>query len=169
MSNNEKITGLEGSTNFEQDEKALLAALLEASDYKTNTEENTKTIAIKKNDKVLFRFNIRAISQAEMQAARKKATKQIPNPAGPKYPAISGEMSVTQYHNNLIYTATVEEDKKRIWGNKEFMQQKGILDAADSVDEMLKVGTKSQIVDVILELSGFNDEDVVDDIEFIKN
>ena len=47
-------------------------------------------------------------------AAAKKATNQIPNPAGPKYPKISGERSTTEYHNNLIYTAKVAEDRKKI-------------------------------------------------------
>lgn len=169
MANNEKITGLEGSTNFEQDEKTLLAALLEASDYKSNTEGNTRIIAVKKNDIVLFRFRVRALSQMEVQAARKKATREIPNPAGDKFPAISGEMNLSEYHSNLIYTATVEEDRKKVWNNKSFMENKNILNAEECIDLVLKGGIKEKVVNVIFELSGYGNEDVVDDIEFIKN
>lgn len=171
MANNENanITGLESSSNFVQDEKSLIAALLEAADYKSSNEENTRTIKVKKNDNVLFAFRIRALSQSEIDAAAKKATKQIPNPAGPKYPAISGERSRSKYHNYLIYTATVEEDRKKIWGNSEFKLKKDILDEADSVDIILKGGIKSRVVDEILKLSGFNDDDIVDEEEYIKN
>ena len=122
MANKEStnVTGLESSTNFEQDEKSLVKALLEAADYKTGNEDSIKKIFVKKQSgETLFSFRIRGLSQSEIQAAAKKATKQIPNPAGPKYPKISGERSTTEYHNNLIYTATVDEDKQRIWGNND--------------------------------------------------
>ena len=99
----------------------------------------------------------------------KKATKQIPNPAGPKYPKISGERSTTEYHNNLIYTATVDEDKQRIWGNNDIKQKFNIFDDADCVDILLNAGTKSKIVDEVLKLSGFDGEDIVDEEDYIKN
>lgn len=171
MANNEnvKVTGLESSTNFEQDEKSLISALLEAADYKSASEENTKTIQVKKNGKVLFTFRIRGLSQSEIDAAAKKATKQIPNPAGPKYPAISGERNRSAYYNNLVFIATVEEDRKKIWENAEFNRKFNILDAADSVNEILKGGIKSKVVDEILKLSGFDGEDVVDEDDYIKN
>ena len=44
MANKEStnVTGLESSTNFEQDEKSLVKALLEAADYKTGNEDSIK-------------------------------------------------------------------------------------------------------------------------------
>ena len=172
MANKEitNVTGLESSTNFEQDEKSLVMSLLEAADYRTSNEGSTRTINVKNaNGKVLFSFTIRGLSQSEIQAAAKKATKQIPNPAGPKYPKISGERSTTEYHNNLIYTATVDEDKKKIWGNSEIKQKFNIFDETDCVDILLNAGTKSKVVDEILKLSGFDGEDVVDEDDYIKN
>ena len=158
---NTNVTGLESSTNFEQDEKSIVKALLEAADYKTGNEDNTKKIFVKKQSG--------GLSQSEIQAAAKKATKQIPNPAGPKYPKISGERSTTEYHNNLIYTATVDEDKQRIWGNNDIKQKFNIFDDADCVDILLNAGTKSKIVDEVLKLSGFDGEDIVDEEDYIKN
>ena len=39
---NTNVTGLESSTNFEQDEKSIVKTLLEAADYKQATKDNTK-------------------------------------------------------------------------------------------------------------------------------
>lgn len=171
MANNEetKTTGLEASSNFAQDEKNLIAALLEAADYKSAKDENTKSITIKKNGKPLFTFRVRALSQTEIQSASKKATKQLPNPAGPKYPHISGERNTASYHNYLIYSATIEEDRAKIWNNAQIKDKYNILDSADSVDVLLTAGTKSKVVDEILALSGFDGEDVVDEEDYIKN
>ena len=73
---NTNVTGLESSTNFEQDEKSIVKALLEAADYKTGNEDNTKKIFVKKQSgEPLFSFRIRGLSQSEIQAAAKKATK----------------------------------------------------------------------------------------------
>ena len=55
--------------------------------------------------------------------------------------------NTTEYHNNLIYTATVDEDKQRIWGNNDIKQKFNIFDEADCVDILLNAGTKSKIVD----------------------
>ncbi|MFQ8924448.1 MAG: phage tail assembly chaperone [Hominilimicola sp.] len=80
-----------------------------------------------------------------------------------------GERSTTEYHNNLIYTATVDEDKQRIWGNNDIKQKFNIFDEADCVDILLNAGTKSKIVEEVLKLSGFDGEDVVDEEDYIKN
>lgn len=154
MANKEStnVTGLESSTNFEQDEKSLVKALLEAADYKTGNEDNTKKIFVKKQSgETLFSFRIRGLSQSEIQAAAKKATKQIPNPAGPKYPKISGERSTTEYHNNLIYTATVDEDKQRIWGNNDISRNSISLMRLTVSIFCFNAGTKSKIVEEVLQ------------------
>lgn len=161
-------TGLEASTDFANDERNLVAALLEAAEYKTNSDE-TKEIKVKKNGKVLFSFHIRPLSQSEIQAAAKKATKQIPNPVSPKYPTISGERDTASYHNYLIYAATVDSERKKIWGNEQIKQKYSIVDDAETVDVILKSGTKSKVVDAVLQISGFDGEDVVEEEDFIKN
>lgn len=167
--NEEFVTGLEDSTCFEQDEKSIITALMSAAQYKTQ-EDSIRKINIKKpSGEKLFSFRIRALSQSEIQTAAKKATKQIPNPAGRKYPPISGERNVADYHNRLVYMATIEEDRQKIWGNKEMKNKFGIFEDSDMVDILLRAGDKSKVVDAILTLSGYDDEEVVDDDEYIKN
>ena len=145
------------------------AALLYQYNPYFSPKDIKKIFVKKQSGETLFSFRIRGLSQSEIQAAAKKATKQIPNPAGPKYPKISGERSTTEYHNNLIYTATVDEDKQRIWGNNDIKQKFNIFDDADCVDILLNAGTKSKIVDEVLKLSGFDGEDIVDEEDYIKN
>lgn len=171
MSNKENapVTGLESSTNFKEDEMNIVAALMEAASYKTSKDVE-RTITIKRPDGTkLFSFNIRPLSQSEVVDASKKATKMIPNPAGSKLPPISGERNQSAYHNYLIYTATVERDKERVWGNHEVMNKFDILDPAEMVDIVLDGGTKSKTVTAILDISGYNDEAVMDEVEYIKN
>ena len=75
MANKEitNVTGLESSTNFEQDEKSLVMSLLEAADYRTSNEGSTRTINVKNaNGKVLFSFTIRGLSQSEYKRRLKR-------------------------------------------------------------------------------------------------
>ena len=67
MANKEStnVTGLESSTNFEQDEKSLVKALLEAADYKTGNEDSIKKIFVKKQsgETTIFIQNKRIIAK----------------------------------------------------------------------------------------------------------
>ena len=78
MANKEStnVTGLEPSTNFEQDEKSLVKALLEAADYKTGNEDNIKKIFVKtyysltKDDNIINR-----IKENKLYGINKTSTK----------------------------------------------------------------------------------------------
>ncbi len=172
MSNKENmtnITGLENSTDFKNDEYNLVSALLAASDFK-NSQEEQKEIKIERDGKFYFKFTIRPLSEDEVQAARKKATVYMKNPAGTKYPPIPKETSSTRYNSYLIYTATVDEDRKKIWGNEQIKNKFGIIDDAETVDVLLKTGEKSRIIDVITDISGFDGKfDELSEDEFVKN
>ena len=67
-----------------------------------------------------------------------------------------------KYRADLIYRATVEEDKKNLWDNKkvwEALRNKGmqIVSALDVIEYSLKAGEKDQVVDCIDKLSGYHD------------
>lgn len=160
-------TGLEGSADIKNDEYNLVASLLEASNYKMSDDQKVK-INITRHGKFLFSFEIRPVSEDESQACRKKAAIMMKNPNGPKYPQIVKETDLTKYNNYLIYTATVDEDKKKIWGNQEVKSKCGILEDPDTIDYLLLPGEKSRVIDKILEISGFL-SDSIDNEEYIKN
>ena len=66
----------------------------------------------------------------------------------------------TGYHSELIYTATVDEDKKKLWDNKAFWKAVNALTGKDMVDKLIPyAGKKQAIVDRIEAISGYDDED----------
>ena len=67
----------------------------------------------------------------------------------------------------MIYTATIDEDKNKIWDNPDFKSAKGIVQGVESIDLLLKAGEKERVLEKISGISGFSEE--VDDEEAIKN
>ena len=152
------LTGLESATFPKDAEVDLLSALLKAADYK-NDEDEVKELEIKRNGEVLFSFKIRPLTDDEIKSCRKKATTYMKNPNGKKLPPIEKEYDNVKFQHLAIYTATVEEDKKRIWGNKEFMDRLDLLEPWESVSAMLKPGERTRVMEVVLELSGMGGDD----------
>jgi hypothetical protein len=150
-------------------EDELLKGMLECSQIKENTE-NVKPIQIVRQDKVKFAFKVRGLTQDEIVACRKKATKFYPNPAGAKYAKIEGEMDSAKYLSHLILTATLAEDYKKTWGNPKLKEALGVIDEASLPDKLLLAGEKIRVSDVIMTLSGMDlDEEDVTTIEYAKN
>ena len=137
----------------------LLLALVGAAAYRTDKSMQRK-ITIKRKGKVAFSFTVRPISEGEAQDIRKVATVYMANPQGPKYPQIAKEIDNVRYNNAVIYTATIDEDKERIWGNPEVMARLGVLEPADTIDRVLMTGEKSDIVTEILSLSGTSGDSI---------
>lgn len=146
----------------------LVSALLEAADFQTS-ENNITTIEIKRNGKFMFAFNVHPISEPDTRTARKNATTYMPNPNNKKLPPIEKEFNNTKYGSWLIYLATTEEDKVKIWGNPQLMAKKGLMQPWESVDALLNLGEKRKVIDTISKISGLDDDDdsdVLDDEEF---
>ena len=74
----------------------------------------------------------------------------------------------TGYHSDLIYTATVAEDRAKLWDNKKLWNAVGALTGTDMIDKMIPyAGKKQQIIEQIEQISGYNDDD--DYHETVKN
>lgn len=168
---NEKeiVTGLETAGNTKEAEYDLVAALMEAASYREDKDLVTP-VDIKRNGKFLFTVNIRPIGDAETRAARKKATKYMPNPQNRKLPPIEKEFNSGLFNSLIIYYATTEEDKTKIWGNKAIMDKFGLVEAYESIDVLLTIGEKTALADTVVEISGMDTED--DEVsveEYTKN
>ena len=161
---NEITTGLDMANNKEEAEYDLLASLLEAADYKTSEDEVTK-INIVRDKKFLFAIHVRPLSEDDTRVARKKATTYMKNPQGPKLPQIEKDFDNPKFKSWLIYLATIEEDKQKIWGQPTIMQKFGLMEAWESVDILLKAGEKNRVVEEIFKISGF-DEEETDEVSF---
>lgn len=133
----------------------IYSALIDA---KKEIEENTtQTITVcKANGDPLFAFDIRPLTETEYDECRVKATNK-------------GELDQTRQRSELIYMATVDEDKK-IWKNPEFMAEINTAYYSDVINEVLRSGDKVRIVNEIDRLSGFDlNSKTVQIAEEIKN
>lgn len=152
-------------------EENLVAALLEAADFR-NSEDLITPIEIRRGGKLLFSFRIRPVSDEEASFARKKARRMQDNPAGKKFPKIEAEFKAPVFNSRLIYIATVEEDRERIWGNKTILNRYDLMEAWESVGVLLTVGEKDRVVEEIMKISGMaggQDEESEEEMEDLED
>lgn len=138
-----------------QSESDILAGLLELGNTRNNPEEYHK-IQIRREGKVKLEFRIRPLSEKEMIGCNEQATKYAP-PKGGK-PRTALKTDVPKMRSLFIYTATVDEDRKKIWDNEQAKLKFNILESADMIDMVLKGGEKDQILAKIDEISGYHDD-----------
>ena len=172
MKENEKkeiVTGLENAENVKEAEYDLVASLMEAASYREDKELET-IVEIKRNGKYFFSVTIRPIGDVETRVARKKATKYMPNPQNRKLPPIEKEFNSSLFNSLIIYTATTDEDKAKIWGNKAIMDKYSLVEPHESIDILLTVGEKTALADKVVEISGMDitDEEISTE-DYTKN
>lgn len=131
--------------------------------------ETTETIEVKFGKSATFRFRIRPLSEKEWNECRERNTKYKKNRrlGGMKLPE---DTDTVGYHTLLIYTATVQEDREKLWDNKNLWKAVGALTGTDMVDRLIPyAGKKQAIIDRIERLSGYDDESEEDYDETVKN
>lgn len=175
--NNEEekvVVGIDDAKNPVAAEEDFVKGLLEAAAYKENkNDDELKEIEIIRGGKKLFGFNVRPISSDEFYEARKKGAKFVKNPAGKRLPLIESEkdFDTAKFHSWLIYTATIDKDKEKVWNNSAIKNKYNLMQPVESVPVLLKMGEMNKAVDIIMDISGigsdYEDEDTVEDI--VKN
>lgn len=140
-------------------ETDILRGLLEAA---TDTEEERMIIEISRRGKVYFRFHIRPLQEAEYNACRDKATRYKKNRrlGGIKMPE---DTDAARYRSYLIYEATTEEDRKKVWDNKAAWDQLNVLNGVQLIDKVLLPGEKEAVIEKIDRLSGYDLDDEDED------
>ena len=147
------------------------ADILKALTAPEQRDAHTETIEVKFGS-ARFRFRIRALSEREYDQCRERNTRYQKNRrlGGMRLPESTDTVG---YHSSLIYQATVEEDRARLWDNKAFWQavnsdptRKGkqqVVTGTDMVDLLIPyAGTKQAIIDRIEKLSGYDGEEDAD-------
>ena len=66
--------------------------------------------------------------------------------------------NAVRFRSQLIYEATVPEDRKDIWDNKAAWEKLNVASGVDAIDKILKSGEKDKIVEQIDAISGYGDE-----------
>lgn len=146
----------ETKNQFRIHEEDFIQGLIDAAGYAT---EETKHVEIIRDKKLYFAFDIRPLAEEEYDRCKKKWTKYVRNKQfGMKLPE---ETNSVKYRDSLIYTATVEEDREKLWDNKkvwEALRSKGlqIMNGLDVIEYCLKAGEKDKVLDAIDALSGYD-------------
>lgn len=153
----EQPDGMEQPTQEQilMSESELLRGLIEAGNEK-DSEASYERIQIKRGGKLKFEFRIRPISEEESLACHDHATKFAPRKRG--QPKRKIETNMSKFRSWLIYTATVDEDRAKLWDNKQAQQAFNVLQGVDVIDCVLLSGEKDRIIDRINEISGYDDE-----------
>lgn len=135
--------------SFEND---ILGGLLAAANYK-NDEDEIVPIEIARGGVLFLKFRIRPLSEDEYVKCKERYTKYVRNKQiGIKVPE---DTDTNMYRNALIYQATVEEDRAKIWDNKEAWKQLDVLSGAQLIGVVLKPGEKDAIIGKLDEISGY--------------
>lgn len=141
-------------------ENDFMDGLLGAIDYRIN---ETQLIEIVMGEKLFFSFRIRPLGEDEYDQCRKKYTKYVRNKQlGLKMPEDTNNV---KYHCSLIYNATVEEDRVRLWDNQTYWKQaaergKQIVNGLDVIEASLPAGYKEFVVRAIDKLSGYQESNL---------
>lgn len=138
--------------NFENN---VVDALLGAAQFRANPVHRKITI-----ERAGFSFEIHGVNEDEVARAQKLSTKN----RGRR----NEETDWGRYAAQLIFFATVDEDQKRLWNNREVWEKLDCVTGADVVYKCLTPAERAQVVSVIEKLSGYDDSDLdIDDA--IKN
>lgn len=154
----ENPAGVETSSQEDilMNEKDILKGLIAAGTEK-DSEENYEKIVIQRNGKKYFEFRIRPVSEKEAEACHEHATRYAKRKPGQPKRAIETNGSLMR--SWLIYTATVDEDRQKVWDNRQAQEALNVMTGYEMIDAVLLSGEKDRIIDRINDISGYAEED----------
>lgn len=148
-----ELTEEENKGQLRTYENDILKGLLAAANYKTE-EDSIHPVEIARNGVVLIKFHIRPLSEEEYQTCKEKNTKYVRNKQlGIKFPENTNSV---RYRSALIYQATIDEDRAKIWDNKEAWKALNVLNGIDLIDKTLLAGEKDAVLEIVDKISGYS-------------
>ena len=149
---NSEMSTEEKHATIRKYEEDILGGLLAAAAYKTDEDEMTR-IEIVRNKTTVLSFRIRPLSEEEYLKARRENTVYKRNKSvGTR---VADHVNTSAYRSQLIYDATVDEDREKIWNNREAWTRLSVVNGIDLIDVILKSGEKDAIIDKLDEISGY--------------
>lgn len=134
-------------------EDDILGGLLASAGFKDN-EAEIHPIEIERDGKVVLKFHIRPLADSEYNKAKENNSKYAKNKQlGIKFIESTDN---SRYRSELIYIATIEEDRKKIWDNKEAWKKLNVLSGTDLVGIVLKAGEKAAVLELLDSISGYS-------------
>ena len=154
----EKLT----SSEILQSEHEILDGLLALGTEREN-EANYEQIRVERHGKVHLIFRVRPISDDEYHRCVKRATYTLPKKS--RRDRETKEVNHSMLNSHVIYTATVDADRMKVWENRTAQEKLGVMQGVELIDKILLMGEKERILEVIERISGFGDESATDDAE----
>lgn len=142
-------------TLIRANEEDFIQGLIDAAEF---ASEETQRIEIIREGRLYFAFNIRPLSSQEYEKCKKKHTRYVRNKQlGMKLPEDTDRI---KYQSAIIYEATVEEDREKLWDNRKVWnalnaKKDRIMNGLDVIEYSLKAGEKDKILEAIDKLSGY--------------
>ena len=134
-------------------ENNIVDALLEAGSWRK--DDIQRTVVIRRNEKELFKFRIEPIDEDTWMKCRRQNLRN----KGRR----NEELDDARFLAQVIYEATAPEDK-HLWKNDAVLKKLNVASGIDVVNYVLKPAEKSQIVEVISKISGYDDDETIDNI-----
>lgn len=155
--NEEKIQVSEMSEEtLENYEGDIVNALLESSNYLSDKSEYRK-LSIPRKGKIMFSFTVRPLNDDEWAKCRRQNLKN----RGKRNETLDN----ARFASQVIYTATIDEDRAKLWDNKAVWDKLNVVSGIDVINAVLKPGEKTAILEEINKICGYDDD--LDEI--IKN
>lgn len=142
-------------TLIRANEEDFIQGLIAAAGF---AAEERQRIEIIRDGKLYFAFSIRPLGSEEYDKCRKKHTKYVRNKQlGMKMPEDTDRI---KYQSAIIYQATVDEDREKLWDNRKVWNALNakdfqIMNGLDVIEYTLKAGEKDRILEAIDKLSGY--------------
>ena len=128
-------------------DRDIAAALMAAAEY---NKSGQRRINIRRKGELMFTFVIEAVSEEAWNRARRESTRN----KGRR----NEEMDSGRYLSYVIYEATIDEDKKKLWQNKSLWPKFNATSGVDLVQAILKPAEKMKIAEEIENMSGYSED-----------
>jgi len=153
-----EIVGGQGPSMTQEEilmsESDLLAGILELVETKDKAE-NYHKIQIRRGGVLKLEFRIRPITEDETQVCLRRSNKYAVTKPGQPRKVL--DTNNAKFRSLVLYTATVDEDRAKVWDNKTAMETCGVFEGWEMVDKVLLIGEKNRALDKVDEISGFDD------------
>ena len=135
-------------------EKDILDGLIQLGGRRDEAENYGKIRLKDAKGNVKLEFRIRPLTEEETKALTRQATSM------PKNKNEKEIVDWVKYRSLLIYTATIDEDREKIWDNKKAMEHYDAMQGWELVDKIMFLGEKVRTLRVLDKISEIGFEEV---------
>jgi len=119
-----------------------------------NKADDLAEIEITRGGETILMFRVHPLTESQVNECRNQATRwERRKEMG--YLRVPAEIDGAKFRSLMVYEATVPEDRKQYWDNRQLQEAYGALTVTQLIDEVLLAGGKDQAVAIIEKISGF--------------